>query len=88
MSEEKRKDLENYINALKQQRDELKLKIHLGKEEVRDEWDKLSDKLATLESRFEPVKSAVGTTADNVWESLKLLGGEIHDGFQRIRKSL
>jgi hypothetical protein len=88
MREKKRKSMDELIRQLKHERDELKLKIHLGKLEVKDEWGELQDKLAALENRFRPVGEAAGETAEDVWESLKLLGGEIRDGFKRIRKSL
>ena len=88
MSAEKKSYIADLINDLKQQRDELRLQMHLGSEELKDEWDKLEEKLAQLNHRFEPVKDAVEDTAEDVWESLKLVGGEIREGFHRIRKSL
>lgn len=39
------------ISELKQQRDELRLQLHLGGEDVKDEWEKLDDKLAQLAHR-------------------------------------
>ena len=88
MGEQKRTAFEELLSQLKQERDELKLKIHLGKQELKDEWSVLQDKLAGLDDRFRPVRDAAGETADDVWESLKLVGGEIRDGFKRIRNSL
>ncbi len=88
MSEETKTFVEELISDLKQQRDELRVRIHLGSAELKDEWNKLDDKLAQLSQRFEPVKDAVEDTAEDVWESLKLVGGEIKEGFTRIRKSL
>lgn len=85
---ERRKRLEETISALKQQRDELALRIHLAGKEAQGEWSRLDDKLNELTRNYEPLKRAVGTTADDVWESLKLLGEEIRRGFDRIRKSL
>lgn len=87
MSTEK-KHFANLIEGLKQERDELKVKVHLGKMELQEEWQELEDKLDALNHRFEPLKHAVEETADDVWESLKRVGGEIGEGFQRIRKSL
>lgn len=88
MMEERREFLANMIRQLKRERDELLLKIHLGKQDLKDELSKLQDKLAALNRQFEPLKGAVGETADDVWESLKAVGGEIREGFDRIRKSL
>lgn len=76
------------ISQLKQERDELRLKIHLGKQEVQDELDSLQVKLDGLSDRYAPLKDAVDETAEDVWDSLKLVGSEISDGFNRIRKAL
>ena len=76
------------ISKLKQERDELALQIHLGKAELKDEWDKLEEKFVGMNKDYEPLKAAVGETADDVWESLKLVGGELLEGFHRIRKAL
>jgi uncharacterized coiled-coil DUF342 family protein len=76
------------IRELKEERDELKLKIHLGKMELQEEWQELDDKLDALNHRFDPLKDAVEETAEDVWDSLKLVASEIKDGFKRIRKSL
>ncbi|MCA9151678.1 MAG: hypothetical protein KDA92_20380 [Planctomycetales bacterium] len=76
------------ISSLKQQRDEIALQMHLGKAELKDEWDKLQKRLDQLNDDFEPVKDAVGESAENVVESLKLVAGELKDGFSRVWKSL
>lgn len=88
MTEENRKVLANLITKLKQERDELALQMHLGKEELKDEWDTVQHKLEQLTHRFEPMNKAVAETSEEVWESLKLVGEEIKQGFDRIRKSL
>ena len=84
----KRKIVADLIHELKQERDELKLKVHLGKKELQVEWQELDDKLDALNHRYDPLKHAVGETAEDVWDSLKLVGCEILEGFHRIRKSL
>ncbi len=88
MSEEKKSLVGELISDLKRQRDQLRLQVHLGSEEVKDEWGKLDDKLSELSHRFDPLRDAVSETSEDVWESLKLVGSEIKDGFDRVRKSL
>ena len=80
--------LTNLINSLKQQRDELALKAHLGSMESKEELDKLSAKFDQLTSDFDPAKEAVEESAGDVWESMKLVAEEVQNGFERIRKSL
>ena len=80
--------LSEIISTLKQERDELAVRMHLAKSEAKAEWDKLDEKWAVLTSKYEPLKHAVGDSAEQLTASLKLVAGEIRDGFQRIRKSL
>jgi uncharacterized coiled-coil DUF342 family protein len=80
--------LAELISSLKRQRDELALKIHLGKQEAKDEWEKVTARLDELTKDYEPVKDAVTETTGNVFDALKLVAGEIQEGFQRIRKTL
>lgn len=85
---EKRRRTEEMISALKQQRDELAVKMHLAGAEAKEEWSRLDDKLNQLVHRIDPLKQAAGETGDDVWQSLKLVGEEIKQGFERIRKAL
>jgi hypothetical protein len=85
---EQRSQTANLISSLRKQRDELKLQIHLGSKEAKQEWKNLDAKFQAMMADYEPVKNAVDQTAIDVWESLKLVAGEIKDGFHRIRKSL
>ena len=80
--------LEETISMLKRQRDELALQIHLGAADAKQEFDKAQEKLDELTAQYEPLKSAVQESADNVYASLKLVGDEVLASFDRIRKSL
>ncbi len=87
MSDEKGKAHE-LLTKLKQQRDELAVKVHLGSMEAKDEFEKTKKRLNDLEREFAPVRGAVDESATNVLESVKLVGEEILSSFDRIRKSL
>ena len=80
--------LENTINELKTQRDELELQLHLGAADAKDEYQKAKSKFDEMLNQYAPVKDAVDESAENVWESLTLVGDEIKQSFQRISKSL
>jgi len=80
--------LAELISGLKRQRDELALQIHLGKAEAKEEWHRVTRKLDTLVRDYEPLKDAVGETAENLLAGLRLMTEEIQSGFNRIRKSL
>ena len=87
MSEEKSL-VNDVLTKLKQQRDELAVKIHLGSMEAKDEFDKAKTRLNELEREFAPVRGAVDESAKNVVESVKMVGEEIKSSFDRVRKSL
>lgn len=76
------------LSTLKQQKDELALKIHLGGMEAKEEFEKAKEKLDRVSNDFEPVKDAVAESAGNIFSSLKLVAGEVKDSFQRIRDSI
>ena len=88
MSEVKKTFIEELISDLKQQRDEIRVKLHLGGQELKDEWEKLDDQLNQFNHRFDPLRDAVGETAEDVWDSFRLVGGQIKERFNRIRNSL
>ncbi len=87
-TKEKNASVNKLIHDLKRERDELKVQVHLGSMELKEEWQDLTDKLDSLSRKYDPLKDAVGETAEDVWDSLKSLGGEIREGFHRIRQSL
>ncbi|QDU40051.1 hypothetical protein Mal4_44050 [Maioricimonas rarisocia] len=76
------------MSTIRQQRDDLAVRIHLGSAEVKEEWKLLNDRLQELMDQYEPLRNATTESATGVWESLKLVGEEIRDGFSRVRKTL
>jgi N-acyl-D-aspartate/D-glutamate deacylase len=66
-----------------QELDELKLKSHLGREDAKDEWDR-------IETRFRAFSKDVDEKSDDVEdiveEKLKAIAAELKDGFERLRK--
>lgn len=80
--------LEKTINELKTHRDELEVQLHLGAADAKDEYAKAKVQLDELLNRYTPVKDAVEDSAENVWESLTLLGDEVKNSFSRISDSL
>ncbi|MGB7344619.1 MAG: hypothetical protein WBD20_10420 [Pirellulaceae bacterium] len=83
-----RRLISNMISDLKEERDELALQVHLGKQEAKSELQALGKKLEELRQRYEPLKDAVEETGEDVWDALQLVGEEIKAGFHRVRQSL
>lgn len=88
MSSESSSSLEALIQRLKQERDELRLQMHLASMDAQDEYQRISGKVDELTSQVEPVREAVEETGKNLYAALGLLADELQVGFQRVRKSL
>jgi predicted nucleic acid-binding Zn-ribbon protein len=83
-----RERLQEMLEKLEQERDELKVRMHLGKAEAREEWDKLEVRIGELRTRLDKAGDEAGDVMEDVGAAAKLLGDEIREGFARIRRSL
>jgi uncharacterized coiled-coil DUF342 family protein len=83
-----REKLRETLEKLEQERDELKVRIHLGKAEAREEWDKLDARIAELRNRLDRAGDEAGEVMEDVGTAARLLADEIRQGFARLRKTL
>lgn len=68
-------------------RDEIKLQLHLAKAEARSQWEELEKKWVLLQSRLTTVKVARDQSAQEVGSALKLLMGELGEGYKRLKEA-
>ena len=80
--------LDQLVSSLKQERDELKLKLHLASMDAKDEFDRISGKVDELSAQYDPVSDAVEETAGNIWSALMLAAEEMKAGYGRVRKAI
>lgn len=80
--------IEEILEELMKERDELKVKIHLAKMEVGDDWDELGAKLVKLEDRARELRGATAEASRDIGAAAKMLAEEIRDGFKTIAKHL
>ena len=74
---------------LERERDELALKMHLGKKEALAEWEKLETKWNHLKAvKGPPMKEAAAETARGVGSALETAAAELKKGYEKIRKIL
>lgn len=78
--------IDEMVNSLKQERDELKVKLSLAKLEAGDEWEKLETKLNKLEAKARELGGVTAEASSDIGAAAKLLGEEIRDGFKKIAK--
>lgn len=81
-----REELEKLMDTLAQQRDELKLQLHLAKAEAKDEWNALEGKWQQAQVRLDQLQGATEQTLDEVGTAASLLADELKRGYERIRK--
>lgn len=80
--------LDELLDDLERQRDELRLKLGLGRMEAKEEWEGLESRLGDLRTRIRAAADEADDAAGEVSEAAERLGAEIRKGFERIRRRL
>ena len=80
---------DDLMAKLKQERDELALKVHLGKAEAKAEWERLEAEWQRLKAvKGPPIKEAAAETARGVGSAFEQAASELKKGYEKIRKIL
>jgi len=80
--------LQKIADNLKRQRDELQVKLHLGKADARDEWAKLETRWEDVKTKMEAVRKEASHTTESVSTGLGLVLDELKKSYDNIRKTL
>ena len=83
-----KKEIEDLMHNLAQERDELRVQVHLAKMEASDEWVELEEKLEKFEKNAKELGVATGEASQSIGAAAKLLGEEIASGFKKIASKL
>jgi len=81
-----RDDVRRLAEELKTERDELALRMHLARREVRDEFAKLERTWDHFRGRAEVIGHEMGDAAEDVGAALRLVATEIRRGYERVRR--
>lgn len=81
-------EIDDLVGVLRTQRDDLRVRLHLAKAEVRDEFEDLEGKWSHLESRLGQLKNASKESADEVGAAAGQLAEEIGAAYERLKKSV
>jgi hypothetical protein len=84
--EEIKKILEEKQAQIEQLRDEIKLQAHLGKEDAKDELEKLEKEYDSFLAKLKPFTDEIGQTLGSTGEALGLAADELKAGYERISK--
>jgi septation ring formation regulator EzrA len=77
--------LEHALQDLEQQRDELRVRLHLGKADAQDEWERMRVKLDELKVRLARGADEAGDTAEKFETAMKAALEELRIGLQKAR---
>jgi CBS domain-containing protein len=80
--------VEREVQDLRRLRDELKVRVHLGKAEARERWEKLERALHTLESKAKRTSRAAEEPLRKLEQDLRELAKDLREGYRQIRDSV
>jgi len=83
-----KEQLSDLVAKLRQERDELRLKAHLGSMEAKEEWNELEQKWRALESRMTDTKREAVEKARQARANVALIADELDAAYRRIREGL
>lgn len=83
-----KEDFENLLESLKTERDEIKLKLHLGSMEARDEFENVEKNWNALTQKAADISDDTVETSEEFIEKTKIVGEELKATYDRIRARL
>lgn len=83
-----KKEYRDSADFLHQERDELKLHMHLASAEVKDQWHELEKTWSQFQSRADVVGKVTGESAAEVGDATRQVAEELKTAYRRIRDSL
>ncbi len=83
-------DIDKIVEELKQKRDEIRVQINLASKEVKDEWEELEEKMEEFSGKAKQFAddAELKKTGAGIGDALGQLGGELKQGYDRIRDAL
>ena len=85
--QDKQTTFDKMLEEFASKRDELRLQIHLGTMEAKEQLEKLEDRFYELRDKYGPSRESINEASEETWETIKAVGSEIRNGFERVRKS-
>ncbi len=85
---ESKNTLSELLEHLKQERDELRVKVHLAKMDAEDEWRSIEERWEDFERRAGDVADKTKETSASFIAASEALGSEIGEALRRFRNRL
>jgi SMC interacting uncharacterized protein involved in chromosome segregation len=83
-----RERLEQELEDLRTTRDELRVRVHLGKMDAQEQWEQVEKQWQHVESKLKVVGEAGREIAEDVGEATNIAIEEIKEGYLKLRKLL
>lgn len=83
-----RERLEKELEDLRATRDELRVRLHLGKLDAQEQWEKVEKQWQHVESKLKLVGEAGREAAEGIGEATSLVIEEMKAGYSKLRKLL
>jgi predicted nucleic acid-binding Zn-ribbon protein len=88
VTDEGQSTADKLVERLRQERDELRVRAHLLKAELRDEWDEVEDQWGHFEAKLEHLSKGAKDSTEDIGAAVSVLGEEIARAYKRLRDSL
>ncbi|MEF3075573.1 hypothetical protein V2P20_11110 [Methylobacter sp. Wu1] len=83
-----KEDFGNLLESLKTERDEIKLKLHLGSMEAREEFESVEKSWNAFAQKAGDIADDTVETSEEFIEKAKIVGEELKATYDRIRARL
>ena len=83
-----KRDFERVVAKLREERDELRVKMHLATLEAKGEWQDLEEKWGHLEAHLGELKDNAVETGHEIGAGVEVVAEEIGAAYRRIRERL
>jgi len=83
-----KEDFEKLVAKLKAERDELKLKMHLGSMEAKTEFEEAEKKWRKVKMKASEISDDAVETSEEYIDKAKVVGEELKEAYSRISKRL
>jgi SMC interacting uncharacterized protein involved in chromosome segregation len=83
-----REKLEKELEDLRVTRDELRVRMHLGKLDAQDQWEQIEKQWQHIESKLKLAGETGREVAENIGEAASVAVEEMKGGYAKLRKLL
>ncbi len=83
-----KKEFDELTDALKQQRDEIEVQMHLASMEAKEEWEKGEEKWGEFVDALGVITDDTKETTAELIHATKIIGDELKETYKRISERL